>query len=261
MDLVEKKNENSDRHPWEIARFKILLKLFTKHTNINSNDRFTVIDIGCGDTYFAEEFLNVFSNCEYIAVDTAFSDELIMQYNKTFKEKNRNIILHKSYSDIDNQLKARCDYIFLFDVIEHIEDEVEFLKGLYNNGLLNINAQCFITVPAYESLFSSHDTFLKHFRRYNKSLLVKNIENAGLLNVSQGFFFFSLLFPRILNVIKEKIIPPKITQGIGQWKSKGVIDKLIANILVFDFVIASKLKIIGISLPGLSNFIICKKSV
>ena len=262
MDLVEKRINNLSRHPWELARLKIVLKIFKKNLKYSNIDKFTVLDIGCGDTFIANAFLDRYPNATYHAVDKAFSDTQINSYTKIYFEKGKNILLYKDLDDVKKNSAGKINVVFLFDVIEHIENETVFLSHLNNNDLVNENAFFFITVPAFNSLFSSHDVFLNHYRRYNGPQLRATIEKVGLMKCKQGFFFFLLLIFRFVQVICEKKIKKnKNNIGVGAWSSKGIIDKIIINTLLLDYYFISLFNWAGIKIPGLSNFIICKRSV
>ena len=80
-----------------------------------------------------------------------------------------------------------------------------FLKDFVNSKYVNHETIFIITVPAYQKLFFSHDTFLKHFRRYTNTSLVRLIKKCGLDEIEKGYFFLSLLAPRYLSVQKERI--------------------------------------------------------
>ncbi|MFL2643301.1 MAG: class I SAM-dependent methyltransferase [Flavobacteriales bacterium] len=260
MDLVEKNSNTSLRHPWEIARLKIIFNFFEKY--INHDDYYTILDMGCGDVYMAEKFIKKYSNIQYIGVDTAFTDEYINECNQNFKAQAiENIDLYKDINDIDVKKINKIDFIFLFDVIEHIDDDIGFLKKLTNYPLLSNECLIFITVPSYNCLFSSHDVFIKHFRRYNSKML-KNIATICNIEVVQnGTFFFVLLFPRIIKVIKEKFLKSNKNKGIGEWKSSRFITNIIVFILYLDYMFLKSLRLLGVNMPGLSNYMICKKSV
>ena len=82
------------------------------------------------------------------------------------------------------------------------------------------NTRLLITVPAYQSLFSSHDSFLGHYRRYSNGSLRRLIERSGFKVLDIGYFFGSLLPVRILQVIKERLFglkPDQPTSGIVTW--------------------------------------------
>lgn len=84
--------------------------------------------------------------------------------------------------------------IGLFDVIEHIDDDVGFLsicrRSLADDGHL------FVSVPALPALWSADDVYAGHFRRHTKSSLRVALASAGLEAVALTFFF-SLLVPPV----------------------------------------------------------------
>ena len=164
-------------------------------------------------------------------------------------------------TDIDTINLKKNDFIFLFDVIEHIENDVDFIKNLLQHSQLSKECLIFITVPSYNCLFTSHDVFIKHYRRYNSKMLKDVANKCKLELVNNGTFFFLLLFPRIIKVITEKITKGSKNEGIGSWKSKGFLTKFIVFVLYLDYLILKTFRLVGINLPGLSNYMICKKSV
>ena len=70
--------------------------------------------------------------------------------------------------------------IGVFDVVEHIEDDVKFLKHLHD--LLEPGGMLYLTVPAYNFLWSGADDYAGHFKRYSFRTLVK-LCSATHLNV------------------------------------------------------------------------------
>lgn len=255
MDLVEKTNSNA-RHPWETARLKVIMSLIKSHYT-NHKKPVTILDIGCGDTFIAENIVIKYPEVNYLAVDTAFTEETINEYRNSTSDLN--IKLFKKLSDID--LPNSVDMVFLFDVIEHIENDTDFLTSLNNNKLLKSDCTIFITVPAYNRLFTDHDIFLKHFRRYDDNMLKTLCKNTGFKRVSMGSFFAVLLFPRILEIMLNRIKHKSNSKGIGSWESKPVIDSIIDSTLYCDYKILNGFNNIGIKIPGLSKYLICKKSV
>jgi SAM-dependent methyltransferase len=84
----------------------------------------------------------------------------------------------------------------LFDVLEHIEDDLAFLKELYS--LMENEGALIITVPAYNLLWSGEDIFAGHFRRYTLKTLKLKLEKAGFKIEYQTYFFSILPFPIFL---------------------------------------------------------------
>lgn len=66
-----------------------------------------------------------------------------------------------------------------FDVIEHIEDDREFLKHLH--GLLEPGGILYLTVPAYNFLWSHEDVYAGHFRRYTLGHRAGSLERGAVI--------------------------------------------------------------------------------
>jgi hypothetical protein len=84
----------------------------------------------------------------------------------------------------------------LFDVLEHIDRDVSFLKDV--EKLLNPGGRVFLTVPAYNFLHSSEDDEAGHFRRYTKRSLSRCVKAAGLEVEYMSYFFILLPLPIFL---------------------------------------------------------------
>jgi 2-polyprenyl-3-methyl-5-hydroxy-6-metoxy-1,4-benzoquinol methylase len=78
----------------------------------------------------------------------------------------------------------------LFDVVEHIEHDTDFLKAVYN--LLEAEGYIFITVPAYKSLWSKEDDDAGHYRRYTTKELEDKLKQVGF-EIAYSTYIFSLL--------------------------------------------------------------------
>ncbi len=69
------------------------------------------------------------------------------------------------------------DLIFSFNVLEHIDDDVQAIKECYN--LLSPGGVLFAFVPAFQCLYGSMDHKLKHYRRYSKKGIIEKTKLAG----------------------------------------------------------------------------------
>jgi hypothetical protein len=78
----------------------------------------------------------------------------------------------------------------LFDVVEHIEDDVEFLKTL--SEYLKKGGKLYITVPSFKWLWSNEDNFAGHYRRYTLKSLKTVLKKAGY-EIEYSTYIFSIL--------------------------------------------------------------------
>ena len=97
--------------------------------------------------------------------------------------------------------------ICAFDVIEHIEDDNKAIEEIYR--VLKPKGKYFLTVPAFQSLWSNHDVVNHHYRRYKRKPFNKLIENTNLKIDYSTYFNFWLFIPIslmrfILNNIPRK---------------------------------------------------------
>lgn len=248
------------RHPWEKARAYFTLKLIDKLINIPNKRKINVLDIGCGDAYVIEIIGNKYADAGFFAVDTAFTDEIIEDYISKYKDKY-SLYLFKDLDKASSCINADVDIVLLLDVLEHIQDDKSFLNLLKTYPFISENTHFIITVPAFQSLFSSHDVFLGHFRRYNKKSLKQLINGCNFSIVKQGYFFSSLLVPRFFSLLFERNIQKVKQKGVSSYKANKLFDLILFSILTLDYKISFFLSKFGINIIGLSNYILCKKTV
>ena len=261
MDLVEAKlNSSALRHPWELARFEIVCKLSGNLLEQLNHSGGYLLDVGCGDTWFIEQLCRKYPSIQVVAVDILFTEEDLLHFKE--KYKGTSISVYKTMDDAQTFLgDKKAGAVLLLDVIEHIEDDISFMKWLGDFGCIDNETQFIITVPAYQWLFSAHDVFLYHYRRYTNKLLQNNLALAGYKKQKIGYFFLSLYMARIVVWCKEKLMGRKTdATGVGAWNGGRLLTGLVKSVLMIDYNISRFVRIFGIKLPGLSNYIICKKS-
>jgi SAM-dependent methyltransferase len=94
--------------------------------------------------------------------------------------------------------------IGIFDVLEHIEDDRSFLQKLVE--ILIPEGRLYMTVPAFQSLWSLEDQYAEHFRRYRLDLLSTQLDNYGFV-VDYATYLFSYL---TLPLYFMKVVPTKL---------------------------------------------------
>jgi hypothetical protein len=83
--------------------------------------------------------------------------------------------------------------IGLFDVIEHIENDVAFLNMI--NTYCQPGGFVFITVPAYQFLWSKEDKDAGHFRRYTLQSIKNKLKKSGFETIYSTYIFSFLILP------------------------------------------------------------------
>jgi len=101
----------------------------------------------------------------------------------------------------------------LFDVIEHIEDDLSMLKALH--PLISKNGKCYISVPAFSFLWSEKDVFSGHFRRYTLKTLSNLLTEAGFKLRFGTYIFRFLPVPIFLLRSIPSKISKKLKKSIG----------------------------------------------
>jgi hypothetical protein len=179
----------------------------------SKNKSINLADIGAGSALFSKELIKRKLVDSVIAVDTGY---------------------HKDYFDEENQIcytrKGRYEnsnYFLLTDVLEHIKDDYTFLSAIVNESPKG--STFVITVPAMQSLWSGHDVFLKHFRRYTRSELVDLVEKSGL-EVKSARYTYTTVFP--LAYLHRKFAGKKNSSQLKE--TSWVLGKILTLLLVPD---------------------------
>ena len=255
MDLSEvaaSASHDEVRHPWETARLEVLLSLLSRHAPLGPSSR--VIDIGCGDAFVVNELAGRAPSAYFAGVDSAFATHGI-----DGRSSRPNVSL---FSTLDALPATPASVVLLMDVIEHIEDDRAFLDDLVKRPFVTPKTAIVVTVPAYQSLFSSHDVALRHFRRYSNRTLRARLEQSGLRVEEIGYFFGTLVPLRALQVVKERVLgaPAIADSSLHQKPSAKGTASLISRVLAADAKAGLFLRRAGITVPGLSNYAICRTS-
>jgi hypothetical protein len=260
LDLREasSKISPSARHPWELARLEVIRNLI--RDIVNDRPEFTVLDIGCGDLFLVGTLSSLFPSVRFIAVDSAFSKEQLEGFRNSLEGKN--IHVFDSLESATAGLTRKVDLILLLDVVEHIDDDAGFLAGLSAAPFVGPATKFLITVPAFNFLFSGHDRFLGHYRRYTRKSLLSLLGATGMVSDRSGYFFTSLLPLRMLGVLSEKLFGErKLSTGLVDWRGGSLKTKLLRKILLSDFWLSETIRrFLGLSLPGLSVYSLCRRS-
>jgi SAM-dependent methyltransferase len=145
-------------------------------------------------------------------------------------------IVHATLEDA-GFLPGSLAAVGLFDVVEHMQDDYKFLQTIRN--YLSSQGRIYLTVPAYQALWSGADVVAGHYRRYSRQPLRELLRRIGFeVEFATGFFQF--LPPAILaaRVIPYRLGRKTLSQSqdgdpkmAGQHKTKnGLIERTLNRI-------------------------------
>lgn len=139
-----------------------------------------VLDVGAGTGVFARHLLETGRAESATCVDTGYPDD---RREEVAGRSLRFVRVHDSNA---------ADLVLFMDVLEHVADDAALLRQ-YADPLPS-GARIVVTVPAFRMLWSGHDVFLEHYRRYRLSEVEALARRCGLAVVT-GRYFYGLLFP------------------------------------------------------------------
>jgi SAM-dependent methyltransferase len=127
-------------------------------------------------------------------------------YNVTMIEPDKEGVLKAQSRGVKNLICSSFDTleiendsvanVGLFDVLEHIQYDFDFLSSIFSK--LKPGGNIILTVPAYSFLWSLEDKFDGHFRRYSLGEVKGLMEKTGF-NIIYSSYFFSILPPLIFS--------------------------------------------------------------
>ncbi len=185
MDLKELESGVDPKVHWYYQSKKVpLFRYFEKVAKANEQ-KLTVIDFGSGSGFFAYELYEKYPEYieEVLLIDIGYSQE---EMAATASSKVRK--LHFIPDGLENSI------VIMMDVLEHIEDDYGILAEIKSK--LGKNAYYFITVPAFQSVWSSHDVYLGHYRRYTIPMLQKLLESVDA-KIKSRYYIYAAIFPAV----------------------------------------------------------------
>jgi SAM-dependent methyltransferase len=147
---------------------------------LNGKNISTILDVGAGSGFFSKHLLANSSAKDAWCVDISYDND------SDTSEAGKRVYFRRSIDRID------ADLVLLMDVLEHVDDDV----GLLNDYVAKVpsGTHFLISVPAFDFLWSEHDVFLEHKRRYQLNQIEGVARRAGL-TVKHGAYYFGAVFP------------------------------------------------------------------
>lgn len=212
--------ELEGRHFWRIAKRRLVLQWLARYRPDRAGLR--ILDVGGACSLITKE-LGRFGAVECLEADPA---------TVAFAREKLGVNIRPGRFP-DAPLEGRFDVVTMFDVLEHIADDLAALRAA--RGLMKDNGLLLVTVPALPWLWSDHDVALHHHRRYLKRELTTVLERAGF-EVERCSYYTSLLLPflalqRLAGRLKKRraaptydvrvpFAPVNLAFGVVMWKER-----------------------------------------
>lgn len=178
MDLKEAGllGANEDRHWYYVSKSRALERCLA------GRQPEQILDVGAGSGLFSKMLLRRTTAKAAICVDPGYTEEWSeIQCGKPMAFRRASAV-------------GDADLVLLMDVLEHVDDDVGLLRAYAEPA--RSGTRFVVSVPAFSWLWSQHDEFLEHRRRYTLNRILRVLSDAGLSPVA-GFYFFAALFPAV----------------------------------------------------------------
>lgn len=179
--VYDRMAELDEAHWWYLARRDILADFIAREIPLPADAR--ILEIGCG-TGHNLTMLGRFGDADGIEIDPAARALAAKRLGKAIGDA--------PLPELPGVPDSVYDLVAVLDVIEHVEEDRAALRTIARK--LKPGGRILITVPAFQWMWSAHDTVNHHHRRYSKPALRKAIADAGL-KLHRISYFNSLLFP------------------------------------------------------------------
>ncbi|MBS0548501.1 MAG: class I SAM-dependent methyltransferase [Proteobacteria bacterium] len=139
-----------------------------------------LLDIGAGSGFFSRHLLMEGGAQSALCVDIGYPA------NRDDSVAGKPVLYRRDTGPTD------CDLVLMMDVLEHVDDAAGLVR--HYAAKVPSGAHFLVTVPAFQFLWSGHDVFLEHKRRYRLPEIEQTMRDAGL-QVVRGAYYFGFIFP------------------------------------------------------------------
>jgi len=232
MDIVEREQitpAQAKSHWYYASKYRLLESQLNTLPLIK--ERVKIADIGCGSGLFLE----------MLADNKWASPERTLGVDPATKKWNLNIPVAKQLPE------EKFDMFLLMDVLEHVPDDASLLNNCLDHA--SPNGYVFITVPAIPQIWSAHDKFLGHYRRYTIESLEKLIASTGRLTTIRSFYYFACILPI---AIPYRLSRKHTTAGHSDLKPAGSLtNNILTKACAAELCLAPRNKILGLTAVAL----------
>lgn len=203
-------------HWWFKARMNILRSLIKFHVATNSDQKISILNSGIA-TGATSQMLTEFGFVTSLEYDSDCCQFVREHVGLDVTEGSLTTL------PFENEY---FDLVCAFDVLEHIENHDQALKEMQR--VLKPGGHLFVTVPAYQFLWSEHDVINHHFRRYTRTNITQLFQkNTKLTKVRTSYFNTFLFLPAFIarmisNIFGAFIKSKKVKSDFERFKANSI---------------------------------------
>lgn len=242
-DVYRRMAEIQDRHWWYEARRRIIASRIKK---LNLPRNIKILEAGCGPG------ANLKMLARFGDVWAFEPDEFALNHCRAYSGVPP-AQLDTGFLPAPLPFAGPFDLIGAFDVIEHVQQDVESLAALHT--AVKPGGYALFTVPAFPFLWSQHDVVNHHHRRYVLPQFEKLLRDAGF-EITFISYYNTFLFPLVAGVrfIKKAL---RIKDRPDETMPGPLVNKTL------QFIFASERHFLGrIPMPfGVSIIAVCRRPV
>jgi 2-polyprenyl-3-methyl-5-hydroxy-6-metoxy-1,4-benzoquinol methylase len=162
------------RHWYYVSKSSALVRLI-------GGSRNALLDVGAGSGFFAKTLIVHGVVSQATCVDPGYLESV-----RTETVHGRPVNFVRQVGNLDVGL------VLMMDVLEHVDDD----SALISEYMAKVpSGTMFVfSVPAFMALWSQHDVFLEHKRRYTLRQLERVVASSGL-RVTKGCYYFATILP------------------------------------------------------------------
>lgn len=190
-----------ERHYWSCARTRIIYDVIRQHRL----EKYKMLEIGCGRGVVIKSLREQGVNCYGVELG---APEVITEIAEFIQ-------VGKDFESLEIAFSESIEVALLLDVIEHIENERDFLIRIQKKfPRLNY---LIVTVPARKELWTNYDEYNGHFRRYTKNELINLVRGSGMESIFASYFFHLLYLPIWFFALLGIVRGTRIKVPTGLW--------------------------------------------
>jgi SAM-dependent methyltransferase len=230
---------------WFKGRRELITDMVARACKPQRGEALKIPDVGCGTGLNSQAFEQF---GEVYGLDMSRE---ALGFSKLRGKSN----LIQAYADHLPIEDDTFDVLCALDLLEHIEDDIGAIKEFHR--VLKPGGRLILTVPAFMSLWSSHDDVLHHKRRYNKTAFIRELKSCNFYLDRLTYWNF-FLFPAVAlaRIIHRGASDAREGGKYGLPDLPEVLNRLLLQLLRVETAAIRR----GHNLPvGVSMFCICKK--